>query len=416
MFGQLQAPPIGNVTTTAGIVDVMKAWVKDNNEFITKVGWIVGCAYDERAYEGHQHPTREQLDQVSTDVPVFALQLSLHSGVVNSKGLQLLGIDEKFVNPPDGAAGRKPNSTIPSGLIEESIFFKAFLGMLQKIPYDMLSHAFEVTEQRYIASGFTTITDGRTDPMSLMALVKYADQKRLKLDVVAYIDFLVFSPNNLYKRWTNYTNKYNYTNQLRIGGGKLVVDGSIQASTAWLKEPYYHIPEGQAADYKGYGTYKTTQQLADLMTTLRKNDMQINVHANGDAGIQQFIEAVEQSRKDYNVPTTVPSTGKFNFTNLDNERVVCLHCQYTTEDLTQRMKLNHIIPSYFSAHIIFWGDWHRTQTLGPERAKRLSVAGEAHKNKMLFTAHLDSPVAPPQVMYIISSLVNRKCPSGVVLG
>ena len=53
MFGQLQAPPIGNVTTTAGIVDVMKAWVKDNNEFITKVGWIVGCAYDERAYEGH---------------------------------------------------------------------------------------------------------------------------------------------------------------------------------------------------------------------------------------------------------------------------------------------------------------------------------------------------------------------------
>ena len=228
---------------------------------------------------------------------------------MNSKALQLLGIDEKYVDPSDGAAKSKSVTTVPNGILEEMVFIKAFLGLIKKIPYDLIARSFEGYEKKYIASGFTTVTDGRTDPISLNNLVKFADEKRLRLDVVAYIDFAVLAPNNLFKRWQNYTSKVNYTNRLRIGGGKLAVDGSIQSSTAWLKKPYYHVPNGKDANYSGYPSFKSTKEVADLMTILRKNDMQINVHANGDAGIQQFIEAVEQSRKDYSIPSVTPSTG-----------------------------------------------------------------------------------------------------------
>jgi predicted amidohydrolase YtcJ len=313
-------------------------------------------------------------------------------------------------------ARRKPGTTIPNGVIEESVFFRVFAEMSQHMSYELIARSFVKFEQKYYSHGFTTVTDGRTDNISLISLIRFANEKRLKLDVVAYIDFIAFTQNDSFKNFSNYTSKYNYTNHMRIGGGKLAMDGSIQAFTAWMKEPYYHTPDGKSADYRGYPSFNSTEEVANLMTILRKNDMQINVHANGDAAVQRLIEAVEESRKAYKTTINIPSSEPFNFTNLDDERVVCVHCQVTSLDQTLRMKENNIIPSYFNAHTQFWGDFHKNESLGPERAKRLSVAGEAHNYGMLFTSHLDSPVVPPDAAYIISSLVNRKTASGVTLG
>jgi predicted amidohydrolase YtcJ len=75
-----------------------------------------------------------------------------------------------------------------------------------------------------------------------------------------------------------------------------------------------------------------------------------------------------------------------------------------------------IIPSFFSMHTYYWGDWHRDEALGEDRAFRISPAASACKRKMVFTSHHDAPVALPDSIRILFSCVTRKSRSGAVIG
>lgn len=142
--------------------------------------------------------------------------------------------------------------------------------------------------------------------------------------------------------------------------------------------------------------------------------MQIIAHANGDASINQLIEAIKLSRGVNYAPAKTDKY-PFNFTNLDSERIVCIHCQVTKPQQIIQLRDNYIIPSFFGSHIFFWGDWHYDHTIG-QRANSLSRAGSAVKQAMLFTSHLDTPVLRPNLFYAIASAVNRKTRKGMVLG
>src|SRR5262249_3164129 len=73
-------------------------------------------------------------------------------------------------------------------------------------------------------------------------------------------------------------------------------------------------------------------------------------------------------------------------------------------------------PSFFSVHTYYWGDWHRDETLGKERAYRISPAASAVRRKMVFTSHHDAPVALPDAIRILSACVTRKSRGGDVIG
>lgn len=74
-----------------------------------------------------------------------------------------------------------------------------------------------------------------------------------------------------------------------------------------------------------------------------------------------------------------------------------------------------IIPSFFGEHTYYWGDWHRSETIG-ERAEFISPAKSAANLNMLFTEHTDSPIVIPSAMRMLWSVVNRLTRSGRVLG
>jgi predicted amidohydrolase YtcJ len=75
-----------------------------------------------------------------------------------------------------------------------------------------------------------------------------------------------------------------------------------------------------------------------------------------------------------------------------------------------------MIPSFFSAHTFFWGDWHRDSVLGPARAERISPAHSALERNMVFTIHNDAPVTPPAPIDLVWSAVNRRTRSNDILG
>jgi len=80
------------------------------------------------------------------------------------------------------------------------------------------------------------------------------------------------------------------------------------------------------------------------------------------------------------------------------------------------MAMLGMIPSFFSAHTFFWGDWHRDSVLGPQRAERISPTASALERGIIFTVHNDAPITPPKPIDLIWSTVNRRTRSNDILG
>jgi len=99
-----------------------------------------------------------------------------------------------------------------------------------------------------------------------------------------------------------------------------------------------------------------------------------------------------------------------------DHRTVMIHAQTVREDQLDKMKELGIIPSYFSTHTFYWGDWHRDSVFGEERAMRISPTKSSLDRKMPFTVHNDAPVVPPDMIRLLWSTTNRKTRSGKVLG
>lgn len=229
-----------------------------------------------------------------------------------------------------------------------------------------------------------------------------AKAKKFKADVVSYPDVLLPGVDDVMTApyFHNAGTTPQYQNHFRIGGVKLTLDGSPQGKTAWLSKPYYKVPEGQKADYAGYSVVPDEKVLAVYEKVLRQR-WQILTHANGDRAIDQMISALQAAQK------IVP--------NVD-VRPVLIHGQTLRKDQILALKKLGVILSLFPMHTFYWGDWHRSSVLGPERAENISPTGWVLQQGMIFTTHHDAPVAHPDSMRVLAATVNRTTRSGYVLG
>ncbi|MEI8598377.1 amidohydrolase family protein [Vibrio sp. M60_M31a] len=86
------------------------------------------------------------------------------------------------------------------------------------------------------------------------------------------------------------------------------------------------------------------------------------------------------------------------------------------DDQLDAMVKYQMIPSFFSAHTFFWGDWHRDEVFGEERAIRISPTRSASNLGINYTTHNDAPVVDPDIIRLMYNTVNRVTRSGQTLG
>src|SRR5262249_20245337 len=111
----LNSPPIGPIRTLADIVAALKERAAQ-----TRPGeWIMGRGYDDTLIAERRHPTRDDLDQASTDHPIWIVHTSGHLGVANSRALALAGITRATPRPAGGVIQKDAKSGEPNGVIEE---------------------------------------------------------------------------------------------------------------------------------------------------------------------------------------------------------------------------------------------------------------------------------------------------------
>ena len=393
----LYPPPDGKVVSIATLIQEMKAWAKQKPTFVQATsGWIIGNGYDDAQLQEKAHPTATDLDQISTTQPVLILHQSGHLASVNHKVLELLGINEKSSNPSGGVIRRVVGTNIPNGVLEESVVIEAMLQAFKTVPPEMMQQMALTAVQTYMKNGYTTVQEGRADRGTSELWRSLANQNKLAIDVVSYPDISSEQAYMLEKGVSK-----NYVNHFRIGGVKISLDGSPQGKTAWLTEPYVVPPEGKDKNYRGYPAFpeqKTVQHMIDLAF---RQHWPILAHANGDAAIDQYLNVIANAQKKYDA---------------SQRRDVIIHAQTMREDQLDRAKQLHLIPSFFSLHTYYWGDWHVAQTLGEKRAEHISPTGSALRKGMIFTEHHDAPVITPKSMMVLDATVNRTTRTGKVLG
>ena len=396
LSANLLPPPDGEGQSIDSLVQLLKRWEAQNNLLLQEAGWIVGFGYDDSQLEEKRHPTADELDRISTEKPVLIVHQSGHVGVVNHKALELLEYAPGVADPEGGVIIREADGKTPNGVLEEMAFFIPLMQIFGKFDQDTKKQLALAGVETYTRFGFTTAQEGRSDPGTAQTWAALAEENKLAIDVAVYPDVGMAE-----KYMLEHGTSREYQNGFRLAGVKMSFDGSPQAKTAWLTQPYFHPPHTASADYAGYPAIPDVAERQRQVDLAFKNNWQLLVHCNGDAAADAMIEAVAVAGAHYG--------------NHDR-RTVMIHAQTVRDDQLDQMQELGIIPSFFSMHTFYWGDWHRDETLGPERAMRISPTQSALKRGMRFTEHHDAPVALPSATMVLHTTVNRTSRSGAVIG
>jgi predicted amidohydrolase YtcJ len=382
--------PVGAGDTVPQIIAILKAYQEKAK--IPDGGWILGWGYDDSMVKGGTLKKRD-LDAAFPNHKVLVMHVSLHGGVLNSKGLEWAGVSRETPTPPGGIIARGPDGKEPEGLLMETAFLPVFAKLPQPSEAEMLE-LLKPGQMMYAQNGFTLANEGFTHTKDIRFLQKAASEKRLFIDIVALPGFTEMDqwqnqPEFPFGQWNN---------RLKLQGIKITQDGSVQGKTASYLEPLLTGgPQGQK-NWRGNSTLPYTD-FANLVDKAHKAGLQIFVHANGDGAIQQTIKATEAAGV---------KAG-------DDSRTIVIHSQMQhPEDLPKYVALG-LTPSYFTMHTFFWGDVHR-KNLGEQRAAFLSPMASAMDLSLKATNHTDFNVTPLEPFFMLWTAMARTTRSGYVLG
>ncbi len=387
----LNSPPIGDKTTMAEVL----AAVRERAAATDPGDWVTGFGYDDTLLAERRHPTRAELDAISTEHPIALMHISGHMLVANSPALALVGIDADTPDPEGGVIGRRPGSNEPNGLLEETARMP-MVEQMQDMKLTDIYRMFKYAAVEYLRMGVTTAQSGGVTPELARGLSLFS-----RLGVVPQRLVLFPFDDAFAEALTSgeYDPGQYATDKLLMGPVKLVADGSIQGYTGYLSHPY-HVPYHGDEDYRGYPSIPRDKLFARV-EQLHRAGYQLAIHGNGDESIEDILDAFEAAQAAHPV---------------DDPRLILIHSQMAREDQVARMKDLGVTPSFFTAHTWYWGDRHRDIFMGPERAAVISPHGWAQKYGVRDSSHLDTPVVPMQPLQAVWSQVYRITFGGDVLG
>ncbi|MGP4118288.1 amidohydrolase [Psychrobacter aquimaris] len=391
----LNPPPIGKVDSIPKMMQTLKDYKVDNN--IADGDWIFGWGYDETQLAEGRPPTKNEIDKVLPNNPVYLQHTSGHMGVANSKALAAMNITADTKNPAGGNIARIKGSNEPNGLVQETAIYPFMRNMLEILAPNQAKF-FAQTQDYYAKNGITTAQNGSTTRNTIQFFQKQADAGKLKIDLVALAGVSDLDENLADKNFVWKT----YQNGLKVQGTKIIADGSPQGKTAYFSQPYLTPVPDCEKDCRGLPSV-SQDELNEMFVKAYARDNQLFIHNNGDGATDMLIKAHE-----YAVKKTGQAADK-------DRRTVPIHAQFARPDQLAAFKKYNMVPSFFTNHTYFWGDVH-VKNLGKKRADFLSPIATADKMGLKYTNHSDDTVTPVDPLFSVWSAVNRTSRTGKIIG
>jgi predicted amidohydrolase YtcJ len=344
---------------------------------------------------GTERMTVEHLDRVSTTRLVVILHASHHLLNVNSAALRKAGIDRD--TDVEGVA-RFENGE-PNGELQE---FAAMFPVLRTIGNAFRATGTSETGLRRFGelaqrAGVTTSADFGNDPSDegYAMLTRVTAEAAFPVRIVPGAMSLNHARSLEEHAALLHGRIKANSDKLHYGIVKLFADGSIQGFSARLRWPGY---------YNGHANgiwNQPPEQLKASIDFFHAQGFQLHIHTNGDEATEVALDAIDAA---------------LQRTPRRDHRHTLQHCQMADEALFRRMANLGVCANLFANHLYYWGDAHRTLTLGPDRAERMDACATALRLGVPLAVHSDAPITALAPMFTAWCAVNRLTSSGHVLG
>lgn len=230
-------------------------------------------------------PDKKIIDEIIPDIPVALDDEGGHASWVNSLTLKLAGITRETKDPRGGVIERDPLSGEASGTLREGAA-NLIADLFPDYTVEQLMQAVEAYQRMAASFGITTAHDATVDvngnDFNAYKNLEKKDRLAMRFRASLFVDpkqGLEQVDQLIAKRAKNSGPLF------QANGAKVYIDGVVEGSTAFLKEPYKHL-----ANSRGEPRWET-EKLNAMCAALDKNKFQIHVHAIGDAATAMTLDA-----------------------------------------------------------------------------------------------------------------------------
>ncbi len=336
--------------------------------------WILGGDWDHENWGG-ELPTKEWIDKLTPDHPVWVTRLDGHMSLANSAALKAAGIDKAVKNISGGSIVRNNKGEL-TGVFKDN----AMDLVASQIP----SPSPQQVDQALKAAMNYVASHGVTSVHHMTGFVDALERAGKNDELITRIYAMM--PLNEWQALKEKVSREGRGDKwLKIGGLKGFVDGSLGSHTASFFEPYDDAPSDS-----GFFINKK-EQLYEWISNADQADLQLVVHAIGDKAIHTLLNIYDQVEKE---------------NGSKDRRFRIEHAQHIAPQDFDRFARLNVIPSVQPYHAIDDGRWAE-KTIG-DRIKT------TYAFKSLFDANAkvafgsDWFVAPPIPLEGIYAAVTRR--------
>ncbi|MBL8207598.1 MAG: amidohydrolase [Blastocatellia bacterium] len=380
----------------AGLASVQLRDAKSPQEFARRIGafaakspngrWVLEGNWDHENWSPAALPTRQLIDAVTPNNPVFVQRLDGHMALANSVALKRAGITKATPDPPGGVIVRDEAGE-PTGVLKDA----AMNAVYKVIPDPSPEEVAEAVKaaMRYAAeNGVTSVQDMSASPDVLSVYQQLLARNELTVRIYGH------QPLASWQRLANTGVRAAFgSDKLKIGGLKGFADGSLGSTTAWFFAPYLDAPNtsGLASD-----ELVNEAQMQERITKADRAGLQLAIHAIGDKANSRILAMFAEAA---------------NRNGTRDRRFRIEHAQHLRPEEIKAFAAQKVIASMQPYHAIDDGRWAENR-IGPERAKGTYAFRSLLDAGAILAFGSDWFVAPMEPLMGIYAAVTRRTLDG----
>ena len=343
--------------------------------------WILGGRWDETKWSKPELPTKDLVDPVTGNIPIFVERYDGHEALANSAAMKMAGVDAKTPDVAGGVIVRDASGN-PTGVFKDAampLIYKA----IPPMTHEQRLRSARAAMKRAASLGVTSVQHMNPEFADVAAYSELAEKGELTTRIYAVpmeTDWRDQAKVGIRHAWGS--------SYLRLGGVKGYADGSLGSRTAYMFDPFSDDPNnrGLLSD-----EMHPPSAMRDRLMQADAAGLQIRVHAIGDRAISMMLDIFADIEKEH---------------GYHDQRFAIEHAQHMAQKDFERFAKLHVIASMQPYHAIDDGRWAQAR-LGHDRA-RYSYAWRSFLDHGVTLAFgTDWPVAPLDPILGLYAAVTR---------
>ncbi len=362
--------------------------------------WIRGWGLDYGKFPGAKAPTRWDIDAVSPDHPVCIVHYTGHYVLVNTKALELAGIDDSVSDPKGGRFIRDEAGRI-TGLAQDAAQQMVVPTSVRvghhgpdigyDTPIDELVEDIACASSALLEKGVTAVVDPQVTTREMKGLIEARERGRLGVRTVA-----MYLSNHLDAQLEMGITGAFGNDMLAIGPVKFYCDGAIVGGSAAFTEALNNRDDG----YSGSLYWEDAQILKETLARTHASGLQFGIHTQGDRAHDIMLEGVDALLSEH---------------PREDHRHRIEHCGYPRPDQVKKIAACGMLPITQPGQLREAGD-NLVDNYGEARATRIYPLREFLDNDIPAVISSDAFVQSHDPLDTIRGAVERISITGKDMG